>query len=132
MAGEIEASSTPAPKVDYDANLNDDHLDLPVEIGDDDDDSFADGGRGLHYDRLGRSGARIMVYRKTPPPLPWPSGPHVAGYKIKYYTYSFADACETFSPGLHGAKDGGAACQAVPSSQFPATQTIDFGSQPVT
>ena len=86
MAGEIEASSTPAPKANYDANFfNDDNLDLPAEIGDDDDDDEA-----------------------------------------------FADAREAFSPGLHGAEDGGAASQAVPSSQFPATQTIDFGTQPVT
>ena len=39
MAGEIEATSTPAPKADYDANsFNDDNMDRPVEVGDDDDD----------------------------------------------------------------------------------------------
>lgn len=82
MEGEIEASSTPAPRANYDANFfNDDNLDLPVGIGDDDDDD------------------------------------------------AFADAREAFSPGLHGAENGGAASQAMPSSQFPATQTIDFGTQ---
>ncbi|CCX06974.1 condensin complex subunit 2/barren [Pyronema domesticum] len=44
LAGEIQASSTPGPKGDYDANFfNDDNLDLPVGLGDDDDeDAFAD------------------------------------------------------------------------------------------
>ena len=44
MAGEIQASSTPGPKGDYDANFfNDDRLDLPAGLGeDDDDDAFAD------------------------------------------------------------------------------------------
>ena len=34
---------------------------------------------GLYSDRLGRPGARNTGDRKTPPPLPWPSRPHVAG-----------------------------------------------------
>jgi len=44
MAGEIQASSTPDPKANYDANFfNDDNLDLPAGLGDDDDDdAFAD------------------------------------------------------------------------------------------
>ncbi|KAA8906399.1 condensin complex subunit 2/barren [Sphaerosporella brunnea] len=44
MAGEIQASSTPGPKGNYDANFfNDDNLDLPASLGDEDDDeAFAD------------------------------------------------------------------------------------------
>lgn len=46
MAAEIQASSTPDPtaKADYDANFfNDDNLDMPAGLGDDeDDDAFAD------------------------------------------------------------------------------------------
>ncbi|KAI5857894.1 condensin complex subunit 2/barren [Tricharina praecox] len=80
MAGEIQASSTPGPKGDYDANFfNDDRLDLPAGLEDDDDDAFA-------------------------------------------------DARESFSPGIDGA--AATAGGAVPQSQNPfSTQALDFGSQ---
>jgi condensin complex subunit 2 len=86
MAEEIQASSTPGPKGNYDANFfNDDNLDLPASLGDDDDDD------------------------------------------------NFADARETFSPGVEGAENPAIPGGTMPlSSQFPQTQAIDFGANLLT
>ena len=39
-----------------------------------------------YYDRLCRSVDRIMDMLKSPPTLPWPFGPHVAGYQRVTHT----------------------------------------------
>ena len=44
---------------------------------------FLKGCSGPYYDRFCRSGAREKGHLESPPPLPWPFGPHVAGYQIK-------------------------------------------------